>query len=251
MRNKIKFSIITVCYNSAKTIRQTFEAMLTQTCQDYEYIVVDGGSTDSTLDIIKEYSIKFNGKMYWTSEADKGIYDAINKGVAKAKGDIVGIINSDDYYTEDALEIVAEMADKYQEADIYYGVVKRIDKNGNEIFLERRHHTNLYVGMIGHPASFVKNGIYKKDGLYDASFKLAADYDFMLKALYNKRQFCPVDKVLAVFSDAGATTEYKFLSHKEVLFIRHKYGILSRFRYYCELLFRTKRIFLHKLKLID
>ena len=95
----MKISIITATYNSEATLRDTMESILRQTWQGYEYIVVDGASTDGTLDIIKEYEPRFEGKMKYVSEPDRGIYDAMNKGFSMATGDIIGILNSDDFYT--------------------------------------------------------------------------------------------------------------------------------------------------------
>ena len=92
-------TIITATYNSAATVRDTFDSILSQTYSDIEYIVVDGASTDGTVDIIKSYEPRFNGRMRWINEADKGIYDAMNKGIAMATGDVIGILNSDDFYT--------------------------------------------------------------------------------------------------------------------------------------------------------
>ena len=106
------FSIITVCYNSEKTIRRTIESVLNQTCQDYEYIIVDGKSTDKTLDIVKEYEARFADKLKYISEPDTGIYNAMNKGIALSDGSIIGIVNSDDWLQPDALEIVKGYADK-------------------------------------------------------------------------------------------------------------------------------------------
>lgn len=94
----MKLSIITVTYNSEKTLRDTIESVLSQTYTDYEYIIVDGASKDNTINIVKEYEPKFEGRMRWISEPDKGIYDAMNKGIKMSTGDVVGIINSDDFY---------------------------------------------------------------------------------------------------------------------------------------------------------
>lgn len=94
----MKISVITVTFNSGKTVRYTIESVLKQEYSDYEYLVIDGGSKDNTIDIIKEYEPKFGGRMKWVSERDKGMYDAINKGIRMATGDVVGIINSDDFY---------------------------------------------------------------------------------------------------------------------------------------------------------
>ena len=95
----MKISIITATYNSASTIRYTIESVLRQTCSDYELIIKDGGSKDETLDICREYEAKFEGRMRIISASDKGIYDAMNKGIETATGDVIGILNSDDFYT--------------------------------------------------------------------------------------------------------------------------------------------------------
>ena len=105
----MKISIITASYNRGKTIRHTVESVLRQTYPDFEYIVVDGGSTDNSIDIVKEYQVAFKGRLKWISERDKGIYDAMNKGIRIATGDVVGILNSDDFYTdENVLQTVAD-----------------------------------------------------------------------------------------------------------------------------------------------
>ena len=95
----MKISIVTATYNSGKTVRDTFVSVLNQTYNDYELIVVDGGSKDDTVEILRHYEPIFNGRMKWISEPDRGIYDAMNKGIAMATGDVVGILNSDDFYT--------------------------------------------------------------------------------------------------------------------------------------------------------
>ena len=118
----MKISIITAAYNSGKTIADTFEGVLRQSYLDYEYIVVDGCSKDNTIDVIMEYEPRFKGKMRWVSEPDKGIYDAMNKGIKMATGDVVGIINSDDFFTSnEVLESVAKEFGKDSSLDAIYG----------------------------------------------------------------------------------------------------------------------------------
>ena len=105
----MKITIITVCYNSEKTIKDTIESVLAQNYKNFEYIIIDGKSKDNTVDIIKSYEPKFNGKMKWISEKDKGIYDAMNKGVKLASGDIIGLINADDILaTSNAFQIIVD-----------------------------------------------------------------------------------------------------------------------------------------------
>ena len=118
----MKISIITASYNRGKTIRHTVESVLRQTYPDFEYIVVDGGSTDNSIDIVKEYQVAFKGRLKWISERDKGIYDAMNKGIRMATGDVVGILNSDDFYTdENVLQTVADNFMNYS-VDAVYGL---------------------------------------------------------------------------------------------------------------------------------
>jgi len=97
----MKISIVTATYNSGESLRDTLESVLSQTYDDYEHIIVDGGSTDNTLDILREYEPRYNGRLKWHSEPDRGIYDAMNKGIARATGELVGLLNSDDFYTSD------------------------------------------------------------------------------------------------------------------------------------------------------
>ena len=117
----MKISILTATYNSAKTLRDTMESVLRQNYKEYEYIIIDGASRDATLDIVKEYEPKFEGRLKYTSESDKGMYDAMNKGIKMATGDIIGILNSDDFYTaDDALQRIAE-AFEHNDIDATYG----------------------------------------------------------------------------------------------------------------------------------
>ena len=118
-------SIITATYNSANTLRDTFESVLSQSYQDIEYIVIDGNSTDGTVDLIKEFEPKFNGKLRWISEPDKGLYDAMNKGLKMATGDVVGILNSDDFYSShDVLQIISS---NISDVDAVYGDIHYVD----------------------------------------------------------------------------------------------------------------------------
>ena len=226
----MKFSIITVCYNSEKTIARTFESVLNQTFQDYEYIVVDGASTDGTLDIIKEYEPKFNGRMRYISEPDSGLYDAMNKGVRMSQGEIIGIINSDDYYEPDALQQV--ISHFISGTDVYYGILRCVDENG-EILLQRYHHSRLGKYPLQHPASFTCKKTYEKFGLFDLQYRIAADYDLFFRFLRGGAKFVPIDKVLTNFSSGGISD---ITPAYEAFKVRFKYGIISRPRYWICLL---------------
>lgn len=183
-------SIITATYNSAKTVQDTFESVLRQSYKDIEYIVVDGASKDETIDIIKAYEPRFDGRMRWVSEPDKGIYDAMNKGLKMATGDIVGILNSDDFYTSnDVLSIVAEtLADKAIDAvygDIHYvaesDLAQCVRYYSSAKFSRRR---MLSGYMPAHPSFYAKRCTYQLAGGFDISFKIGADFENLLRLIY-------------------------------------------------------------------
>lgn len=221
----MKFSIITVCYNSAKTIRRTFESVLNQNFTDYEYIVVDGASKDNTLDIIKEYEPKFNGRMRYVSEPDKGIYDAMNKGIRMAQGEIIGIINSDDYYETDALYNLLPYLNT--PADVYYGMMRCVDEK-SEIHVCRHHHSQLHRQGLAHPACFVRKDTYLKFGDFNLEYPVAADYELMLRFWLNKAVFCPVEKILTVFFVGGISSTVTLNEFRK---IQLRYGLISQKQY--------------------
>jgi glycosyltransferase involved in cell wall biosynthesis len=154
------FTIITVCYNSEKTIERTIQSVLHQTCQNYEYIIVDGASTDGTMNIVRKYEPLFQGKLKCISEPDQGIYDAMNKGIHEADGKLIGIVNSDDYYEPDALEIIQRTycGEKYQ---VLYGLLRTV-QNGKEVMVYLKNHENLERDMIAHPSCFITKATYEE-----------------------------------------------------------------------------------------
>jgi len=180
----MKLSIITVCYNSAATICDTFESVLSQTFSDIDYIVIDGKSKDETVSIIKEYEPRFNGKMRWISEPDNGLYDAMNKGIKMAIGDIIGIINSDDYYaTNNVLEYVNNIMIE-KKIDSCYGNLLYIKKNKPYRYWRSGQRKSFKLGwMPPHPSLFVKKSIYEKYGYFRLDCGVNADYELMLRFL--------------------------------------------------------------------
>ena len=121
----MKISVITATFNSGKTLRDTIESVLRQTYRDIEYIIVDGASRDDTLDIIREYEPMFGGRMRWISEPDRGIYDAMNKGIGMATGAVVGLLNSDDFYTDEC--VLERVAAEIMDVDAVYGDIHYVD----------------------------------------------------------------------------------------------------------------------------
>lgn len=181
----MKISIITVSYNSAKTIETTFASMLNQTYDNIEYIVIDGGSTDNTLNIIEKYKKIIN---LFVSEKDNGLYDAMNKGISLASGDIIGFINSDDlFYDQDALKKVVNKFIINKNLDSVYADLFYVSKNDVNKIIRRWITGNQRKFKYGwhpaHPTFYVKKSIYDKYGLFDLNFSLAADFEIMLRFL--------------------------------------------------------------------
>ncbi|MDY0102513.1 MAG: glycosyltransferase family 2 protein [Lentimicrobium sp.] len=182
----MKISVITICYNSAHSIKTAIDSVLAQTHPDVEYIVVDGKSKDNTVEIIQSYG---SGITKFISEPDRGIYDALNKGIAMASGDVIGFMHSDDLFASDnTLAKVSELFHKTGSDSIYGDLeyvykedtnkVLRYWKSGN--FSIR----NLKMGwMPPHPTFYVKRAVYQKYGTFNTDYKIAADYDTMLRFL--------------------------------------------------------------------
>jgi glycosyltransferase involved in cell wall biosynthesis len=175
---ELKLSIITVTLNSEKYLEETIRSVISQDYKNFEYFIVDGGSTDATLKIIKKYEKYLSG---WISEPDLGMYDAINKGIRRTVGDIIGIINSDDYYFPGAFtKAVKAFQDESLDQYIFWGDVLYED---GEIAGWRD--WNLTRGAFApHPSMFCPRRIYERIGLYSLNYKLLGDYDFMYRAIH-------------------------------------------------------------------
>ena len=189
----MKISIITVCYNSSSTIKDTFESVLNQSYADYEYIVVDGLSSDGTVDIIKEYQPRFQGKMRWISEKDSGLYDAMNKGIRMATGDVVGILNSDDFFTSgNVLESVNRGFDS-PDTDAIYADVRYVKQDDLQRIV--RHYSSKHFrrwkmrcGLIpAHPSFYARKELFEKFGFYRTDYRIAADFELLLRFIFVNR----------------------------------------------------------------
>ncbi|MBN1967940.1 MAG: glycosyltransferase [Candidatus Delongbacteria bacterium] len=245
------FSIITVSYNSEKTIARTIESVLHQTYKDYEYIIIDGASTDSTVDIIKSYIDKFDGKLSFVSEKDNGIYDAMNKGISKTNGQLIGIINSDDWYEENTLEILEECySNNHCRDGVYYGILMNyID--GLPYRATGYHHNYLHEAIISHPSTFISRSIYLAFGLFRNEYRLAADYELMFRLLKNHVCFHFIPKILSNFSLGGSTDKHKLLSELETFKIKREYAYLNTRQYYkATISLRIQYLFISKFKKI-
>ena len=182
----MKISIITVTFNSEKTLRYTIESVLNQNYDDIEYLIIDGGSTDSTLDIIKCYEPKFEGKLHYISEPDKGIYDAMNKGILMATGNVVGFLNSDDLFIDKKVaEDIVSAFDTNTDAiyaNLYF--VQSTDVNQIVRIWKGSPYVSFKYGWCPtHPTFYVRREIYQQYGGFDLSFDVSADFELMLRLI--------------------------------------------------------------------
>jgi len=187
----MKISLITVCYNSAATIRDTINSVLSQTYENIEYIVVDGGSTDGTQEIIMNYELQIksdfpNVVFKWISEKDNGLYDAMNKGIKMATGDVVGFLNSDDlFYDNCVVEKVMNAFAENPNADAVYADLFYVTHNDTGKIVRKwitgKQHPFCKGWHPAHPTFYVKKEIYNKAGLFNLDFRLAADFEIMLR----------------------------------------------------------------------
>src|SRR5574344_3104640 len=251
----MKISIVTVTYNSASTIESTTLSVFKQTYSNIEYWVIDGCVSDHTLDIIRKYEQEFNGRLHWISETDKGIYDAMNRGIQHCTGDIIGILNSDDFFTSN--DVVEKIEKAFDEGiDAVYGDVHFIH-NDNPDKCVRYYSSAIFNPMMlrfgfmpAHPTFYVRRHIYEKYGLYSLHYKIASDYDMMVRLFYKyhiKAKYINMDFV--TMRTGGASTKNirnRLLTTKEDVMACRNYRLktnlfLISFKY-------MKKIFEFKLR---
>jgi glycosyltransferase len=210
----MKVSIITATYNSAETINECLESLKNQTYRNIEHIIIDGKSTDNTVEICKSYSSSVDYEVKIISEPDRGIYDALNKGILMSSGDIIGILHSDDLFAyENVLEDVVEVF-KREKVDSCYGDLCYVLKNDTSKVVRYWKSGNFdlkkfrFGWMPPHPTFFVKKEIYEKYGLFNLSYKIAADYELMLRFLYkHKISTFYIQKVLVKMKIGGTSNK--------------------------------------------
>lgn len=218
-------SIITVCFNSENTIEQTIRSVIEQSFRDFEYLIIDGGSTDGTLEIINRYRDHIRLVI---SEPDDGIFDAMNKGIQHASGEFIGLLNSDDWYEPDTLELVSNAYHKSGQKTVFHGLCKEIDHN-REGKIHAYHHDVLPVHSIAHPTCFVPMLVYKEHGIYDTTFKIAGDYEFLLRIYMAGVRFERIERVLVNFRTDGVSNN--LISGYEDLSIRYRHNQFGRVKY--------------------
>lgn len=213
----MRFSIITVTYNSKIFLAETIQSVLTQDYIDFEYIFIDGGSNDGTLEIIKVFAAD-DGRIRWISEPDNGISDAFNKGILSASGDIIGILNSDDTYATGALGAVAAAFAADPACDVVHGDMLRFQGDTPLFRLKPAPvDDRIWHDMpINHPATFVSRQVYEQVGLFDTRLKVAMDYDLVLRLYRSGCRFCYLARVLANMRYGGASDERFLTARREV-----------------------------------
>lgn len=200
------FTIITVVRNGANFMEDCIESVRNQTFSDFEYIVIDGGSTDGTIEIIQR---NLDIVSIFLSEPDFGIYDAMNKGIRVARGKYIGIINSDDRYKTWTLETVHNEIKTVSNDCVAYGAIEYSDSKNQNYHIK---HTELAVRMIYHPAVFVSSSVYLQLGAFNLKYKIAADYDFILRCFASGVEFRPIESSLAIYRKGGYSNMHQYRS---------------------------------------
>lgn len=192
----VKVSVITTTYNDAENLKKIIAGVLKQDYENIEYIIVDGGSKDETVEVIKENAHLFVNGIKWISEKDKGIYDAINKGITMATGDIVGTM-FDEFADNSVISKMVQAMEK-ENSDGVHGNINYVDKDGKLVRKWRQGQGDIRTGwMPGHPTLYLKKSVYDTYGLYKTDYKIAADYEFMIRILKEKKvKLAYIDEVL-------------------------------------------------------
>lgn len=219
----MKITIITATFNSGRTVEDTLRSVLAQSYGDWEHIVVDGGSSDDTMQVVRRYEPLYQGRLRWISEPDGGIYDAMNKGLAMAAGDVVGLLNSDDFYSStDILSRVAQaLADP--ELDAVYGDIHYVDAENLSRTVRRYACADFSRGRMlmgfqpAHPSFYCRRSVYERLGAFDLNFKVAADFEHMFRLIYVNRirtRYLPLDFVTM---RAGGASGNGMNSHRQIV----------------------------------
>ena len=250
MNSKPLISIITVVYNGERHLQQTIDSVYNQSYDNIEYIIIDGGSTDETIGIIKKNESRISK---WISEPDRGLYDAMNKGIKISSGRLIGMINSDDWYEIDAVETVVDCFIKNPSKQIFHADRFDIIESSNKI--ERKvvkYNTSklkfeLYGMTFNHPSMFITNEEYKKH-LYNIELASLADYQFVLEAyIRDKNIFYYINKPIVNYRLEGISTQIGLIRALKEGFIARDNAGLSIFKNVISVILRFLRVMLKKL----
>lgn len=221
----MKISIITVCYNSSTTIRDTINSVLTQTHPHIEYIIIDGASTDNTLAIIGEYQDKIACVI---SEPDKGLYDAMNKGIQIATGDFIGTLNSDDLFDNPkVIENLVNFLNKHSDLDAVYTDLIYVSQHDTNKKTRTYRVKNISLWkirfgfMLPHPTFYVKRKLFKKLGFYKINYRVAADFELMLRFLLNRISIARLPITMVRMREGGiSSTGFWWIIHQNMEIVR-------------------------------
>jgi glycosyltransferase involved in cell wall biosynthesis len=228
---KMKISIVTVCYNSALTIKDTLQSVALQRHKDFEHLIIDGGSKDGTLEIVRAWK---GHPVRMISESDDGIYDAMNKGLTLATGDVVGFLNSDDFYADSS--VLVKIANAFQDisVDACYGDLVYVSQDNSRVVRYWKSRPFINVSFAkgwcpAHPTFYVRKSAIERLGLFDRSLKLAADMEFMMRYLERGKILSVyIPDVLVKMRIGGATNQsWKNVvqQNKEIFFALEKNGM--------------------------
>lgn len=244
------FSIVTCSYNSDQTIERTIKSILAQDFWDYEYIIVDGKSSDQTMEIVKQYEPMFNGKMHWISEKDKGIYDAMNKGINISLGEYVWLVNSDDYIESGVLKLISGIISN-KHPEVITGSIEYFNtKTGFKRCLcytkkiSDREFKKKRMGIC-HPATIVKKSVYDKYGIFDDRFKIMGDVDWFLRVRENNVRFEFISDKLSNMQEGGVSGQIdtkKRMADWRILYRKHT---SNKFEYFLFMIYRLVTYYKH------
>lgn len=219
----MKISIITAAYNSGKTLPDTMRSVLEQSYLNWEHIIVDGNSSDNTRSIIREMEPDYCGRLKWISEPDHGLYDAMNKGIAMASGDVIGILNSDDFFSSPYVLNRLALTLSDPEVDAVCGDIHFVDDENLKVCV-RYYSSRFFARWMmpmgyqpAHPSFYCRKHLYDKHGAFDLKFRVAADFEHMLRLIYINRirlRYLPMDFV--TMRTGGASTN-GLVSHRQII----------------------------------
>lgn len=251
--NQPFFSVITICYNSELTIDDTILSIKSQSFKDFEYIIVDGKSTDATCSIISNYT-KYFSQLKWISEKDNGIYNAMNKGIKMASGKYIWLVNSDDWLEPDALaNIYRFITDNNISNSIICGWMNLVDCNGKVQSVSKCNEATFINGVkklklgIAHPATVVPKAIYNQLGLFDEQYYITADVDFILRAYFNQCDFIFVDMLLSNMRNTGVSNQMSYRKYVHDWKIRYKRFSKNKVQYYKLLIDSVLKLLVRKI----
>lgn len=213
----MKLTIITINYNNAIGLQKTMESVFAQTCKDFEYIVVDGASTDGSIQVIQQFNDSTIQRFNWISEPDSGIYNAMNKGIRMAKGEYLHFLNSGDWLVDE--NVVKDVLESIPDCDIFVGNVIQTNDKGEKRYCKNDKEVSLltfYRGTIQHTSAYIRRDLFEKFGLYDESLKIVSDWKwYMQVAGLHHANVRFTDRCITYFDMTGISSTHKELDQAE------------------------------------